>query len=161
MMRHTGSVISGSMGVKISEGTNEWEANDMDIYVPVDHGDKVVGWLQSQGYDVKEEVKGDDGYIWDLGQVIDTMPSLTDGVALCLEAGNCIKTVYTLIHTKFGTKLNVIQSLSRSAVAPIPFFHSTLVMNFITGDGVVCGYPTLLKQKKGEWFNIQKLMETH
>ncbi|KAJ3531477.1 hypothetical protein NMY22_g8136 [Coprinellus aureogranulatus] len=54
-----------------------------------------------------------------------------------------IKTVFTLTHQVNGKKLNIIQSASSSPLVPIAFFHSTLVMNFVHADGLVCAYPDL------------------
>ncbi|KAJ7202999.1 hypothetical protein C8J57DRAFT_1038179, partial [Mycena rebaudengoi] len=39
--------------------------------------------------------------------------------------------------------LNVVTCIGETAIMPVFYFHSTVVMNFISGGGLFCAYPAL------------------
>ncbi len=56
-----------------------------------------------------------------------------------------VKTLYTAT----GRKIDVIRSPANNSMTPLCFFWSTLVMNFLTPDACVCGYPSITFQRFG------------
>lgn len=61
-----------------------------------------------------------------------------------------LRSVYFLHHSENPeVKLNVIQSSTESPHAPLCFFHSTPVMNFVSGTGLGMMYPALTTQHEG------------
>ncbi|KAJ3518796.1 hypothetical protein NMY22_g13503 [Coprinellus aureogranulatus] len=150
MMGRTKTVLSGSAALKVVGG-GEWEANDMDFYCPKDGDDDVVAHFKTQGYEVEDNIASD-SFASDAIYEPDPEPETwleVNKTRRILGANNCIKKVLTLKNKTHNTKINVIESRSTSGVAPISFFHSTLVMNFVSGDSVVCGYPELTLNGKG------------
>jgi hypothetical protein len=146
MMSRTKTVLSGSAALKTIDAC-QWEVNDMDFYCPKQEVQNVLSWFERHHYRVVQRCKS---YSY-TPAAYDPLRGHcnTSEVFLQLGANNCIETVFTLQHEQSGDKLNVIQSKSSSAVAPIAFFHSTIVMNFISSDTVVCGYPSLTLHGKG------------
>lgn len=45
--------------------------------------------------------------------------------------------------------IDVVASATESAIFPMFFFHSTLVMNFLTADSIFCAYPSLTLGGRG------------
>ncbi|KAH9917574.1 hypothetical protein B0H21DRAFT_702599 [Amylocystis lapponica] len=44
---------------------------------------------------------------------------------------------------RHGRRIDIIRSVDHSPTTPIPFFWSTLVMNFVMADSICCAYPLL------------------
>lgn len=53
-----------------------------------------------------------------------------------------------------GTKINLIETSSPSAMEAIPRFYTTLLMNVITPDGVGCAYPDLTLERVGVFNDV-------
>ncbi|TEB27296.1 hypothetical protein FA13DRAFT_1712673 [Coprinellus micaceus] len=147
MMRQTKTVISGSAALKVIDAC-QWEANDVDFYCPKEEIRNVLSWFERHRYHVVHSCKS---YSFTTAAHDPSGGRYTTPEVLFvqLNANNCIETVFTLRNELSGDKINVIQSRSSSAVAPIAFFHSTIVMNFISSDTVVCGYPSLTLRGQG------------
>ncbi len=54
-----------------------------------------------------------------------------------------------MYRTPSGRRVNVICSRSRSPVSPLRFFWSSIMMNFITPDSCVCGFPSATLARAG------------
>lgn len=130
-------VMSGSGGVKVVDAS-PWTPKDLDFYCPVDNARQALDWFNKMGYSVADQSKE---YV-SLSGLNETVYE-EQGVEVHLGARNCIKAVFTMAHPNFSKTINLIQSSSSSALAPIVFFHSTLVMNYVSADGVACAYPSL------------------
>ncbi len=52
-------------------------------------------------------------------------------------------------QTRKNRRVHVICSLSNNPVTPLRFFFSSLLMNFITPDACVCGFPTATLDRVG------------
>ncbi len=53
------------------------------------------------------------------------------------------------LYTPSGRRVDVIRSPSNSPITPLRFFWSTAVMNFMTPNAYVCGYPVLTLDRLG------------
>ncbi len=52
-------------------------------------------------------------------------------------------------RTTTGRRVNVISSRSRNPITPLRFFWSSLMMNFITPDSCLCGFPSATLVHRG------------
>lgn len=129
VMRETGMVLSGSAALEITTPGN-FTPQDLDFYCPQRAIETVMSYFVNEAGYIDETTPRDRADYAGLGTGIDTVMSLR-------HSGDP------------GLKLNVIQSTSMSPHAPILFFHSTVVMNFISCDGIASLYPCLTSQKKG------------
>ncbi|KAH7906873.1 hypothetical protein BJ138DRAFT_1117192 [Hygrophoropsis aurantiaca] len=114
-------VISGSTALKLvlAQWTIGWDAKDLDVYVPKDRGLPVIGFLATKGYN-------------SVGEVEERYGDLHD------------QAISTIRHMQKDDKhIDIIESVSDSAIAPILRFHSTTVMNFFTAQFCFCAYPGL------------------
>ncbi|TEB24047.1 hypothetical protein FA13DRAFT_1714959 [Coprinellus micaceus] len=148
MMRRTKTVISGSAALKTIDACG-WDANDLDFYSPKEEVQSVLSWFETHRYRIVRSCKSYSLYPPAACDPPGRRYTTPEVAFVQLGANNCIETVFTLQHELSGDKINVIQSKSSSAVAPIAFFHSTIVMNFISSDTVVCGYPSLTLRGQG------------
>jgi len=132
------AVISGSMalffmlscsltGVQSGQG---WGPADMDVYEPNDEDRRsnIVGYL------IVEE-----GY-----------KEVGSKVSALGEGYNLHSRIKKVTRLRRGRHIvDVIITVSPDAIAAIMGFHSTPVMNWISGDGVFSAYPQLLSKKRG------------
>ncbi len=44
-------------------------------------------------------------------------------------------------RTTTGRRVNILYSHTSSPVSPLRYFRSSLMMNIVTSDSVVCGFP--------------------
>lgn len=130
MMRKVNCILSGSAALEIAV-PDSCTPGDLDFYCPLKQLRTVVKFfVQKQGY-------------------IDTTPGTCPHVYGDHIAG--IRAVKTLIHSTDPTlKINIIESTTISPHAPIILFHSTPVMDFVSGDGIGVFYPALTSQRKGK-----------
>ncbi|KAH6869472.1 hypothetical protein BKA70DRAFT_1242412 [Coprinopsis sp. MPI-PUGE-AT-0042] len=64
-------------------------------------------------------------------------------------APSAIHAFYQLRHNDNGYVVSVVRSRSSCSIAPILGYHSTIMMNWISWDGVSCMYPALTFDYKG------------
>ncbi|KAF5314144.1 hypothetical protein D9611_006993 [Ephemerocybe angulata] len=64
------------------------------------------------------------------------------------EVNNGVKRLYRLVHLPTKKTIIVAESISASPLAPILFFHSTLLMNYVTGTSAISLYPELTYERK-------------
>ncbi len=123
-MRENGALISGSVALHFFTDDATWQPGDIDIYVPDRQFDSFVSCVTSiDGLAFRSQ---------------SDMPPSGD-VALS-HAVNGIKEVRSF-RSKTGLKVDVIRSPVQNPVFPLQFYWTTLLMNIITPDGCLCGYP--------------------
>lgn len=129
-MKETGMVLSGSAALEIVQ-PGSCRPQDLDFYCPCDKLAQVMTFFVTVCGFVDET----------------TAKDLADYSGL----GTGVKTVKTLRHGEFpALKINVVQSSTASPHVPILFFHSTIVMNFVSNDGIAQLYPALTSRKRGQ-----------
>src|SRR6267154_1961444 len=130
MLKSQKAVISGSIVLypMIStnfSGTNSnsdhWLPSDMDIYMNNTRSPLIDYMIQIEGFKLcGEKIRGrDEQYIAPCG----------------IHRVHCLH--------KQNLSVDVITSTSQSAIMPILHFHSTVVMNWISQDGIFSAYPKL------------------
>ncbi|TEB31223.1 hypothetical protein FA13DRAFT_1709680 [Coprinellus micaceus] len=152
MMRRRNTLLSGSAALQIVDPSS-WNPQDLDFYAPSSEFAAVCAWFLTQRYTVSDELTSEympqtlTGNDFEFGD--DLVDLQHNFPRLRVHASNCIQSVIRLVHPDHPKTINVIQSTSEHPVAPICFFHSTLVMNFVTGNGAVSLYPGLTQDRKG------------
>ncbi|EGN92239.1 hypothetical protein SERLA73DRAFT_79782 [Serpula lacrymans var. lacrymans S7.3] len=126
MLQKVKSVISGSVAMTFFEGWSGWEPWDMDVYVPSFSRDRMLWCFKnSEGYDVvQEEAKNKEDYVANID--IEDVISLARG----------------------GMKIDLVVSSTFVNLLPVFCFHSTAVINFISGDGFFSAYPVLTEERR-------------
>ncbi|KAI0715420.1 hypothetical protein C8Q76DRAFT_693192 [Earliella scabrosa] len=130
LIRRTGSVVSGSVALQFFVQDPAWQPKDLDIYVPDNVYEQFI-----------------DTAVPDLlfQSTPDARPS---GPPPIDHLANGIKEITTFTTTT-GKRVDVIRSPVNNPIFPLQFYWTTLVMNVITPDGCVCGYPLHTFQGKG------------
>ena len=118
LLRLHGAIMSGSVALALFASPADWEPGDLDVYVA------------SQSYH---------SFIIDFERLF---PVVLEADMTRRYPGNYteIKRVRRYI-TSTGKRLEIIQSRSTSAVSPLLYFWSSVVVNFITPRGAVCAFP--------------------
>lgn len=121
-----GAVVSGSAALAFFAWPAPWSPSDLDVYV----GDTLYN-----------------AFVLDLEH---RFPVTLDADMFYQRPGRYtgIKGVRRYI-TSSGRRIDVIRSVSPSAVSPLLYFWSSVVVNFITPHGAVCGYPNLTLSNEG------------
>lgn len=139
LMRRFGAVVSGSEALDFAlHGTTQpaIHAHDLDVYVNAVYALAVVVHLRDfEGYRVVI-----DRGVWN-GRIVD---DFYGGVV----------SVTTLIHRVRKTKVQVVCVAELSAPHQVALFWTTLVMNFLTADGLTMAYPSLTVEGYGTWIII-------
>ncbi|KAH6904751.1 hypothetical protein BKA70DRAFT_1226608 [Coprinopsis sp. MPI-PUGE-AT-0042] len=65
------------------------------------------------------------------------------------EQQGAVNEILALHCEASGAKINVMQPSTKSSVTPIIAFHSTIMMNWVSYDGITCCYPLLTFQLQG------------
>ncbi|KZT08016.1 uncharacterized protein LAESUDRAFT_607129, partial [Laetiporus sulphureus 93-53] len=132
MQRETGTVISGSVALRILDTDAAWKPNDYDLYVRHSQWERVLHYLCTLNGNVLETVIDGTGeetyespYPW-LNQGIDRMAKIRGPHA----------------------NIDLMRSRNESALYPICFFWSTIVMNILTADEIISAYPTHVQQHR-------------
>lgn len=145
-LKDTRSVMSGS-GVLHLCAPGVWWPNDLDFYCPRGEKDNLVRRLEDQGYakalrtDAPATYQGDHEY--------EGIPFLSDILIMRKMVG------------EGDAKINIIECEAPSAEAAIFTFHSTQVMNAMTADGIICFYPELTLEDRGEYRRVGEETGTH
>ncbi|KAH6876921.1 hypothetical protein BKA70DRAFT_1025738, partial [Coprinopsis sp. MPI-PUGE-AT-0042] len=140
-LNETDSVISGSFALKAVLASS-FTPGDIDIYCPRGRSEEVLLFLKDNGYE--DETRGLRKFPSNSTISVEgDFDAHYDG----LDTG--IEQIYLLVHQGMGKKINVITSFLSSALIPILLFHSTLLMNWISHDGITCLYPELTLRRRG------------
>ena len=59
-----------------------------------------------------------------------------------VQSSSCCTTYIKRFHTPSGKWVDVVHSPSNNPIMPLCFFWSTTIMNFLTPDSGVCGFPS-------------------
>ncbi|KAF6742489.1 hypothetical protein DFP72DRAFT_860423 [Ephemerocybe angulata] len=146
ILKKTGSVISGSAALEVVvPGT--CRPNDLNLYCPlgkVDETSKLL--LRGEAY---ETIQSPDFAKLSERKRIETF-----------DLNNGVSQIVRFKH-KSGVTVTLVESLSYSPLAPIFFFHNTILMNCITGDEVVSFYPYMISSLTGLKNNRSDRPSTH
>ncbi|KAJ7205103.1 hypothetical protein C8J57DRAFT_1026882, partial [Mycena rebaudengoi] len=122
----TRSVISGSTPVTIICGGTFVPA-DLDIYVPASQEETLLVLLEEHfGYRDPAHYPVAD-----------------------YEDNQAVESTRRLHNLHQDRTINLMTCIGESAIEPIFYFHSTLVMNFISCHGLYCAYPLLTTAHTG------------
>ena len=132
IVRACGAVISGSVALQFFLHDDPWHPSDLDIYLPDRTFDSFVNMVD------KDPKVG--------FQILPNSEQPQRGSAALGYQG--IRNVYRF-RTKTDRFVDVIRSSMNSPVTPLHAFWSTLVMNFVTPDGCVCGFPEGTLNRQG------------
>lgn len=129
MMQKTNTILSGSAALgMILPGM--YTPSDLDFYCPRRAGAEVTLSFHAEGYRLLPP------------------PSGIRRSYGCVAHG--LKYIITMRHKDDPTKkINIIESSTKSPHAPLLFFHSTVVMNFVSAEGYGLFYPSLTATKEG------------
>ena len=119
------AIISGSIALlPILACNNEFEPEDLDIYVPEHYTFELYLVLLEESYFISETSSN-------------------------MHLGNpCVSSVLLLTHqSKVDLCVNLIMTSSPSPVATIIHSSSTHSMNYINKHGIFCAYPELMSNK--------------
>ncbi|KAH9925077.1 hypothetical protein B0H21DRAFT_700968 [Amylocystis lapponica] len=120
----TDSLVSGSVALAFFLRDKGWCPHDLDIFVPYGHYLRVVNYLIAvEGYSI-------------------ATTSLTD-----YNFAEAV-THRTRLHRP-GAVIDVLRCTSAFAVAAVPSFWSSHLMNFLSADSFGCAYPTLTFMRRG------------
>lgn len=118
------AVISGSLALYMFNLVQNWQPNDMDLYVPRQQANRVKLRLRAMGF----------------------VPVSGTAVMHQYRRVNTIASVTKL--TNGDRTIDVIELWSRTPFAPIFKFHLTAVMNFVSSKGFFSAYPALTNKRR-------------
>ena len=126
LLRLHDAVVSGSLALALFLWPTDWKPGDLDIYV------------------------GNTSYVAFVADFERHFPVTLDADFTSWGRPNYtgIKGVRRYL-TATGRRFDLIRSKDVCAVAPLLYFWSSAVVNFITPHGAVCGYPTLTLSAQG------------
>ncbi|RDX53639.1 hypothetical protein OH76DRAFT_1307484, partial [Lentinus brumalis] len=127
ILRRHGALISGSTALHFLMPSDTWIPNDLDIYVS---DTNFPGLLR--------DLMDPSGL--QLVYASDSSGSGTMSPLPPAAIAKGLRDVRTL-YTPSGRRVDVIRSPSTSPITPLRFFWSTTVINFMTPDAYVCGFP--------------------
>ncbi|KAH7905060.1 hypothetical protein BJ138DRAFT_1118830 [Hygrophoropsis aurantiaca] len=127
-MRFTSAVISGSFALAmfLPAAAVNWNIADLNIYTRDIHYNQLVLLLLRDGYKVNYG-----GY----------------RAAPANYYNPAVKGIITL--NKGNQSVEIIISRTDSSIRPIFYFHSTVMMNFLTADSLFVAYPRLISHRRG------------
>jgi hypothetical protein len=131
LLHHTRSVLSGSLALSLLFPCNShstWKCGDADILVPREHKSAVITFLKAAfGYEVIHMFASD----------------------LTHNPDSRIHEVVRMLYKDKDKQVDIIISDSDSSILPIWRFHSTIVMNFVSADGIYCAFPSHTLRYRG------------
>ncbi|KAJ2914232.1 hypothetical protein MD484_g6190, partial [Candolleomyces efflorescens] len=107
--------------------------NDLDAYVP-----------KGAFAEVDQFLKLNTGY-----RLLYDAPRARDDPGYHGSGDSGVSFVRTYLDSDRNQTINVVETALLSPTATVFMFHSTIVMNFITWNSVVCAYPKTTLAKKG------------
>ncbi|KIJ52200.1 hypothetical protein M422DRAFT_43558 [Sphaerobolus stellatus SS14] len=136
VMRRSGTVISGSTTLHLILGKPAWDSKDIDFYTRRGYTHYIASFLLRDGYRC----------IW---------PAYRDPASALHSSPpgyrDMIGDQYVHRILKFEKEdsdgrvisVDIIESTTASAIAPVTEFHCTALMNCISADSIICMYPKL------------------
>ncbi|KAI0745184.1 hypothetical protein C8Q76DRAFT_607138, partial [Earliella scabrosa] len=123
LLRASGAIISGSAALHFFHPDLHWQPLDLDIYVS-----------ERMFHTFIATVAKDEQLRFQL------LPAVSGSGRSSIAGGNGIRDVFRF-RTPTGRHVDIVRSSTSNPVTPLRAFWTTLVMNFLTPDGCVCGYP--------------------
>ena len=132
----THSIISGSQALRFMMPPFQdcWKPDDMDIYTNLRNVAALISYMESQGY----SRSGTDG------ERIRGIEDLRMHEVYAKQGG----VSHVIKMSKIDKKIDIIVSSRVSPIYPLFFFHTTLVQNFISGQGFFSTYPNITDKGK-------------
>jgi hypothetical protein len=125
-MRQTDSIVSGSSIVWLLDGFPEkWSPGDLDVYCPPGEGPKLIEFLQTQGYAMDPSYSPHDSSFFKNAKLLS---------ATAMKNGNL--------------KIDVLETATFSTLQSVLWYHSTVVMNYISWNEIAVLYPALTLQER-------------
>ncbi|KAH6888305.1 hypothetical protein BKA70DRAFT_1121506 [Coprinopsis sp. MPI-PUGE-AT-0042] len=125
MLKNNDSNVSGSAALFVAVPCT-FKIKDVDIYTPFSKSSNVITFLNRQGFHRLDNSTEVEEYS---------------------RSGAIAEVV--MLENSSDQRINVCRSANESSVTPILLFHSTVVMNWISFDGVTCLYPALTMKHEG------------
>jgi hypothetical protein len=152
MLRDTESVISGSSALIVAMPCS-FMNQGLDIFCSFEQAMAVFKFLRLNGYGPPRKGKLiSKSHLDQLGDD----PNFHTSFVI----PSSIHAIYHLVHEATGYVVSVVRSRS-VALAPVFGYHSTILMNWISWDGIHCMYPMLTLEHQGElksvWFISRSL----
>ncbi|KAJ2916280.1 hypothetical protein MD484_g4134, partial [Candolleomyces efflorescens] len=129
-MKKLKAVISGSLVLALIE-PGLFTPGDIDIYIPFGNMIAFVQFLDGLG-GFKEVAKEDE-----------LPPYEPSGRRV-----TCVHQTKYFQHQASGALVNLVETRTKTPTVAVFMFHSSIVMNYITWNTVVCAYPNLTCQHK-------------
>ncbi|KAH6891944.1 hypothetical protein BKA70DRAFT_1119350 [Coprinopsis sp. MPI-PUGE-AT-0042] len=136
LLRDLGGYISGSAALASIPGHNSFTPNDLDLYFPKEAAEDVLDFFLSTR-------RG--SFTFERGVGLCDKPSGTSIPG--------VSRIWWLTVAQTTKNINIILTSTRSALAPILGFHSTIVMNVICYFGVISLYAKPTRYGIG-WINL-------
>ncbi|KZP32486.1 hypothetical protein FIBSPDRAFT_944041 [Athelia psychrophila] len=152
----TASIISGSIALQFMLGTDmSWVPSDLDIYTPNERSrDILETFLRLEGFSsppppcisADVSVDGIDQEIdpdGEDGGDDDQVQGQTDPTGIHYAGQEARSIVDVTRMSKGSLSVDLIVSAGRTALIPVLHFHSTVVMNYLSGSGFFSAYPVI------------------
>ncbi|KAH6909731.1 hypothetical protein BKA70DRAFT_1425458 [Coprinopsis sp. MPI-PUGE-AT-0042] len=142
MMQSTNARMTGLAVVDVVYTSNV-RTNTLEVVATDDHYTEVEDFFIAAGYSIVQQ---------EAPMVVHRsavpMPPVNASVLPANDRATylpnmAIDKVVNLTHQKYGTRVKIVHATTNSSLPPILTFSTTLVMNWITHDTVVCAYPDL------------------
>jgi hypothetical protein len=125
VMRQTDTIVSGSSIVWLLDGfPGSWSPGDLDVYCPPGEGPKLIEFFQTQGYVTDPSHSPNDSSFFKNSKL---------SSATVMKDGNL--------------KIDVLETATVSTLDSVLWYHSTVVMNYISWNEIAVLYPALTLQK--------------
>lgn len=134
ILRKSCSVISGStaLHVYLPREHRLWAPGDIDVYTTEQGFSTIMAVFLTHGYDLASE----------FAKIGSTQRA---DIAKRYDFQCDIQRVVKL--TRASRSVDIIVSNTQSPIRPIFHFHSTAVMNYISGHGLFCAYPAWMRMR--------------
>ncbi|KAF6744349.1 hypothetical protein DFP72DRAFT_82571 [Ephemerocybe angulata] len=136
MMRLTGTVLSGSAALKVVL-PDSGPPGDLNFYCPIHKAREAANYFARAA-----------------GFARLRLPTITIAVQRTpfnnLDVNNGVRKIYRFKSVYTGQTITLSESISASPPVPIFFFHTSFLMNCVSGRGVICFYPELTEAYTGK-----------
>ncbi|KAF6750730.1 hypothetical protein DFP72DRAFT_851531 [Ephemerocybe angulata] len=147
MMFSTGTIISGSAALAIV-APGSCEPRDLNLYCAAGAAHGAI-----------KLILGTKGFVETPSPLKALMTERTPFSKF--EVNNGIKRIYRFVHVPSSKVVTLSESISTSTLAPILFFHTTLLMNYVSGSGATAFYPELTYRCAGLLNYSQEFEKIH
>ena len=145
LLKWTDSIISGSTALRFMIPSTQiaWVPHDLDIYVTRQALPIIMSFLRKEGF---SELRTDTSSA--ASNVSDTETDPDTNTTSESDYSNGTRSIALVVKmVKDHLTVDVIQSMN-TPISAVIRFHSTAVMNYITGQGFLSAYPTITDQNR-------------